>query len=214
MVLRLRQRAGCKISCAQTECSESIDRSAPACFHLVGLGSHLKPMMTENLITSEIEDLVNESEAAELRDLLPFTIGGHTFAVFTDQVDGTAESKPFAPLPRAPHAVVGVVCVRGRMLTVLDPAAVLNSQVLPWDQILPYVIVLRGEEQLGLVAESCRDTITISAADIERSSDGELSQDGFLIGLVRYAGEEMLILDSARLFGRAVRRRERRRRRI
>lgn len=169
-------------------------------------------MTTENPISSDIEGVVNESEAAELRDLLPFTIGGRTFAVFTDQVDGTAESKPFAALPRAPIAVVGVVCVRGRMLTVLDPLAVLNSQVLNWDQILPYVIVLRGDEQLGLVAESCRDTITISAGDIERSTEGE--EDGILIGLVRYAGEEMLILDSARLFGRAVRRRERRRRRI
>ncbi|HEY6046822.1 MAG TPA: chemotaxis protein CheW [Pyrinomonadaceae bacterium] len=177
-------------------------------------GSHAKYVMTENPITSEIDSLVNESEAAELRDLLPFTIGGRTFAVFTDQVDGTAESKPFAALPRAPRAVVGVVCVRGRMLTVLDPAAVLDSQALHWDQILPYVIVLRGDEQLGLVAESCRDTITISAADIERSREDEPSQDGFLIGLVRYAGEEMLILDSARLFARAVQRRERRRRRI
>src|SRR5678810_1171269 len=111
-------------------------------------------MTTENPIPSEIESLENESEAAELRDLLPFTIGGRTFAVFTDQVDGTAESKPFAALPRAPRTVVGVVCVRGRMLTVLDPAAVLDSQVLHWDQILPYVIVLRGDEQLGLVAES------------------------------------------------------------
>lgn len=171
-------------------------------------------MMTENPISSEIEVLAHENEAAELRDLLPFTSGGHTFAVFTDQVDGTAESKPYAVLPRAPAAVVGVVCVRGRMLTVLDPAAVLDSQVPQWDQILPYVIVLSGDEQLGLAAESCRDTITISAADIETPGDSEQSQDGFLIGLVRYAGEEMLILDSARLFGRAVRRRERRRRRI
>jgi purine-binding chemotaxis protein CheW len=172
-----------------------------------------KLMTTENPISSAIEGLVNESEAAELRDLLPFTIGGRTFALFTDQVDGTAENKPFATLPRAPAAVVGVVCVRGRMLTVLDPAAVLDSQVPQWAQILPYVIVLSGDEQLGLVAESCRDTITISAADIEMPGDSGQSQS-FLIGLVRYAGEEMLILDSARLFGRAVRRRERRRRRI
>ena len=170
--------------------------------------------MTEIPIPSEDELLVDESEAAELHDLLPFTIGARTFAVFTDQVDGTAESKPFAALPRAPQAVVGVVCVRGRMLTVLDPAAALDSQVPHWDQILPYVIVLRGDEQLGLAAESCRDTITISAADIESAGNGEPSQDRCLIGLVRYAGEEMLILDSSRLFGRAVRRRERRRRRI
>ena len=175
-------------------------------------------MATENSFTAETEGLTNEngSSAAdpELLDLLPFTIGSRTFAVFTEQVDGTAESKPFAALPRAPHAVVGVVCVRGRMLTVLDPTVILDAQIPQWEQTLPYVIVLRGDDQLGLVAETCRDTITISMADIERSSDDDEPQDDFTIGLVRYGGEEMLILDSARLFRRATQRRERRRRRF
>ena len=171
-------------------------------------------MATENPITSEIEALANENGDPQLQDLLPFTIGDRTFAVFTDQVDGTAESKPFAALPLAPNAVIGVVCVRGRMLTVLDPTVVLDSRVPAWEQTLPHVIVLRGDEQLGLVAETCRDTITISAADIERRPDNEQPQDDFMLGLVRYGGEEMLILDSNRLFSRAVQRRERRRRRF
>ena len=171
-------------------------------------------MATENPIKSDIEGLPSENRDPQLQDLLPFTIGERTFAVFTDQVDGTAEGKPFAPLPRAPQAVIGVVCVRGRMLTVLDPTVVLDSLLPQWEQTLPYVIVLRGDEQLGLVAETCRDTITISTADIERSVDSEQPQNDCMLGLVRYAGEEMLILDSARLFSRAVQRRERRRRRM
>ena len=174
-------------------------------------------MATEKPIAPEIESPTNEDDSAadpQLQDLLPFTIGDRTFAVFTEQVDGTAEAKPFAPLPRAPNAVIGVVCVRGRMLTVLDPTVVLDSGGPQWQQTLPYVIVLRGEEQLGLVAETCRDTITISTADIERANDGDQSQDDFVLGIVRYAGEEMLILDSTMLFSRAVQRRERRRRRF
>lgn len=148
--------------------------------------------------------------SAQLHDLLPFTISDRLFAVFTNQVDATAESKPFARLPRAPQAVVGVVCVRGRMLTVLDPAAALNETSKEWEQTLPYVLVLRGDDQLGLAAETCRDTITISAEDISHS---EISDDA-TVGIVRYAGEEILIIDAARLFNRAVQRRERRRRRF
>lgn len=173
--------------------------------------------MAEDPNTSPVDDLTQGNGASEddaqLHDLLPFTIGDRIYAVFTEQVDGTAEGKAFARLPHAPHAVIGVVCVRGRMLTVLDPAVVLNGEAARWEKTLPYVIVLRSDEQLGLVAETCRDTITISAADIERPADdappGELA-----LGLVRYAGEEMVILDSKRLFSRAVQRRERRRRRF
>jgi len=175
-------------------------------------------MATENPIALDIEGLAHENGSAgadpQLQDLLPFTIGDRTFAVFTEHVDGTAEGKPFAPLPRAPNAVIGVVCVRGRMLTVLDPTLVFEARVPNWQDSLPHVIVLRGDEQLGLVAETCRDTITISTSDIERPKETDQAGDDFVVGLVRYAGEEMSILDSTQLFRRAVQRRERRRRRI
>jgi purine-binding chemotaxis protein CheW len=151
------------------------------------------------------------ASSAQLHDLLPFGIADRLFAVFTDQVDATAEGKPFARLPRTPHAVVGVVCVRGRMLTVLDPAAALNEPTTEWEETLPYVLVLRGDDQLGLAAESCRDTITISTDDIELSTE---APDDAAVGVVRYAGEEILILNATRLFERAVPRKERRRRRF
>lgn len=162
---------------------------------------------------ANITEASTTETSAQLHDLLPFTIADRLFAVFTNQVDATAEGKPFARLPRAPHAVVGVVCVRGRMLTVLDPAAALNGPTKQWEQTLPYVLVLRGDDQLGLAAEACRDTITISAEDIFHVPDSA-GADGPVVGVVRYAGEEILILDATRLFDRAVQRRERRRRRF
>src|SRR2546428_11796775 len=126
----------------------------------------------------------------QLHDLVPFTAGERVFAVFADQVESTAEGKVPAPLPHAPPAVVGVVCVRGRMLTVLDPVALLTGESATWPKTLPSVIALRGEEQLGLAAESCRDTITVAVADIEtREPEGENLAD-LILGLVRYSGEE------------------------
>ena len=153
-------------------------------------------------------------DGAQLYDLLPFTIQDRVFGIFAEHVDATAEAKPFAPLPRTPDSIVGVVCVRGRMLTVLDSAAVLLKEQKRWDQPLPYVVVLRGDEQLALAAETCRDTITVSAEDIERASESEADVDDPVLGTVKHGGEEILVFDASRLFGRAVQRRERRRRRF
>ena len=154
------------------------------------------------------------AETAQLHDLLPFTIGDQTFAVFTNQIETTAEARPVAHLPRAPAAVVGVVCVRGHMITVLDAVAIGTGAVTHWPSVLPFVLVLRGNEQLGLVAETCRETITISAEDIEPAASGTESNPAPALGTVIYGGESMLILDAARLFRCAVQRRERRRRRF
>jgi len=154
-------------------------------------------------------------EEPQLYDLVPFVAGDRVFAVFADQVDGTADARIPAALPNAPATVLGVVCMRGHMLTVLDPIAVLTGETFGWPESLPVVIALRGDEQLALAAHSCRDTITIAAEDIQPSS--QINEDGFenaVLGIARYAGEEVTVLRVDRLFAAAVRRRERRRRRI
>lgn len=189
---------------------------AVPCFHQPAILT-VKLMATEKPIPKDkVSPVENGSSEADtqLHDLLPFTIGDQTFAVFTEQVDGTAEAKHFARLPRAPNAIIGVVCVRGRMLTVLDPTVVLGAEPSRWGKTLPTVIVLRGDEQIGLAAETCRDTITISAADIEQPTESASLSDDFSLGLVRYGGEKMVLLDSTRMFARAVQPRERRRRRF
>lgn len=155
------------------------------------------------------------TDEPQLHDLVPFVAGDKVFAVFADQVDGTAEARTPAPLPNAPPTVLGVVCMRGHMLTVLDPIAVLNGEAFSWPASLPAVIALRGDEQLALAAQSCRDTITIAAEDIK--PPGGTNHNDFesaILGIARYAGEEITVLKVDTLFAAAVRRKERRRRRI
>jgi chemotaxis signal transduction protein len=72
---------------------------------------------------SERLDMRAGATGDDERELLLLRAGAHTFAVFADETDGVAEGLRPAPLPNAPRAVVGVVCVRGRMRTLLDPLA-------------------------------------------------------------------------------------------
>ncbi len=124
----------------------------------------------------------------ELLDLFVFEAGSRIFAVPADQVDGTTEAR--------------------------DPTVLLTGQSLRWPRTLPCVIALRGDEQLALVAQSYRDKITIEEADLDRQSESGADATGLLLGRVRYAGEEILVLDVRHLFASVMRQRERRRRRF
>lgn len=154
----------------------------------------------------------SRQDESQLRDLFSFTAGGQTFAVFSEEVEGTADSKPLAPLPHAPRAVLGVVCVRGRMLTALDPWALSTGERLAWPAALPCVVALRGDEQLALAAESFGSTITVLESDVEKPS--EQPEHSAIIGISRYGGEEIHIFSASRLFFAAFQRHERRRRRF
>jgi chemotaxis signal transduction protein len=151
----------------------------------------------------------------QLRDLFLFIAGGRTFAVFSEEVDGTAEAKKPTPLPRAPASILGVVYARGRMLTLVDPAAVTSGEALTWTPLIPAIISLRGDEQLALAAESLGGAITVSSSDIaiaDGEAEAETSQA--IAGVLRHGGEEITILDPRELFNLAVQRKDRRRRRF
>jgi chemotaxis signal transduction protein len=158
----------------------------------------------------------NSIDAGEpqLRDLFLFTSGNRIFGVPADDVEGTAERKTATPVPHAPAPILGVVYARGRMLTVIDPRAIAGDDSPALMQLVPTIISLRGDEQLALAAESVAETITISSSDIEPTDSTDKEPIGAIAGILRHGGEEIIILDSARLFDAAVQRRDRRRRRL
>jgi chemotaxis signal transduction protein len=55
------------------------------------------------------------------REVFVLRAGARLFAVAAEEVEATAEGLTPAPLPFAPPSVVGVVSVRGRVRTALDP---------------------------------------------------------------------------------------------
>jgi chemotaxis signal transduction protein len=154
-------------------------------------------------------------DGAQLRDLVLFIAGGRTFAVFSEEVEGTAEEKKPAPLPRAPGSILGVVYARGRMLTVVDPAAVTSGEAVTWPAVIPAIISLRGDEQLALAAESVGEAITVLTSDISlANNEPESDLSPVVMGILRHGGEKITILNPSELFNVAVQRKDRRRRRF
>ena len=160
------------------------------------------------------EDRNADTPQDETRELLLLRAGARAFAVFADETDGVADALKPTPLPHAPRAVLGVVCVRGRMRTVLDPVALVcdNEEMgaAGAGSATPlFIVALRGDEQLALAAESDGGVVFVhddalappDAAD--RVSRGTFNHDG----------TRVFVLDPSRLFDAALRGTERRRRR-
>jgi chemotaxis signal transduction protein len=183
---------------------------------------------------SEREDMkagATGDDAREGRELLLLRAGAHTFAVFADEADGVAEGLHPAPLPHAPRAVVGIVCVRGRMRTLLDPLALVRPQEedqisdttggdangvdanvgnTSADHATPHLVVaLRGDEQLALAVEAIVGTVSVRADEF--AAPVHAAQP--LRATLEHEGERVYLLDPSRLFETAMQGTERRRRR-
>lgn len=177
--------------------------------------------MSAPVTTAKVESDREESPAASDQreanscELFVFEANGRAFAVPADEVSETAERKLSARLPHAPKSVLGVVCVRGRMLTVLDPLA-LVKEGYQWPDILPLIVALRGDEQLALAADRPGDIFQVHSDQLlgsVKKSSLETS-DSAIVGTINHGERAVLLLNSRQLFATATDTVERRRRRI
>lgn len=124
--------------------------------------------------------------------LLSFRVGSLLFGVDESKVATVADWRQPTPLPHAPPAVIGIVSLQGRMLTVLDLRKLIGA--VSTDNTPPQlVIALRGDEQLALAVDTVEGRI---------ESPGDTN------------GSPVEVLNVSELFPLAIQGRERRQRRF
>jgi chemotaxis signal transduction protein len=135
-------------------------------------------------------------------------------AIFAEDIAAIVPWQEPTPLPHAPTSVLGVVCIQGRMLTVLD-LAVLPAHEDTSDQqphnASEHIIALRGDEQLALAVDTVGETLELNAGD---SITKQGMKTRLVLGVLHREGAEITILNLKELFPAAIQGRERRRRRF
>ena len=172
--------------------------------------------MDEHKDTSPRPPVHAPEEAPGRRELLLMHRAGRAFAVYGEEADAAVEGRRPAPLPNAPRAVLGVVPVRGRMRTVIDPAAIAEptaeeeEEATTRDAATPaFVVTLRGDEQLALACERAERVEAAPAPDAGGDPPAPHVRATFSLGPLR-----VTLLDPSRLFEAAMRGTERRRHRL
>ena len=158
----------------------------------------------------ERDDGTTEREAG--RALLLLRAGGLAFALYAEECECVTPWAEPAPLPHAPAAILGVVPVRGRMRTVLDPARLSETPGLTQERrpaAHAFIASLTGDEQLALACESSEPS-ALDAGDYLSPPDAPAFPAR---GTFRRGGETVHLLDPSRLFEAAMSGTERRRQR-
>jgi chemotaxis signal transduction protein len=156
------------------------------------------------------------THARETRKLFVMRSGARVFAVYADEVEATAENLTPTPLPFAPPAVVGVVSLRGRIHTLIDPLRLFpdadaQTPAPPSTQTpARSVVALKGDEQLALAVEHVERTADFFDHEAHAA---DAASDGLVRRVIPHQATLITLLDPACLFDAAMRGTDRRRRR-
>lgn len=146
----------------------------------------------ESLAAENIEEIATDTVS-----MLRFRLGPEWYAVPVSDVREIFHDYVITPMPCVPRYVRGVVSVRGEILSVTDPAQLMQVGMVDLDgaTMPPAVVVVRGGlvtalvvDEIGDIAEVVSDAIEPPISTIDRAHaefiGGTIHDDGGLIGVL------------------------------
>src|ERR1019366_4009879 len=134
-------------------------------------------------------------EAGTRTEYLAFALGGETYAVPIAQLPEILKPPPITDVPRAPSPVLGVISVRGKLVTVIDLRRRLRLAEAPTDRRTRILLVESGGgEQMGLLVDEVHQVWRLAHEEIEAPGVLGGEQAVHIAGIGRPAGVDGAVL--------------------
>jgi purine-binding chemotaxis protein CheW len=138
-------------------------------------------------------------EAGRRTEYLAFVLAGETYAVQIAHVAEILRPPLVTEVPRAPSNVLGVISVRGKLVTVIDLRRRFHLVEAPLDRRSRVLLADVGTgEQIGLLVDEVQQVWRLAAEEIEASNVLGGEQPAHISGIgrpVESGGVILILLD-------------------
>lgn len=149
--------------------------------------------------TAEADEGVKET-AQEL-ELLSFRLGAEEYAVMVDEVREVLKRRELTEVPNTPEHILGVMSLRGTMLTVIDLGRRLGLAPAVQDERTRIIVVSSDEEDVGLLVDRVTGVLKVLADAIKPPPENVEQGAEFLRGIVRKDDRLVILLDLVKAVG-------------
>jgi purine-binding chemotaxis protein CheW len=134
-------------------------------------------------------------EAGRRIEYLAFVLAGETYAVQIAHIAEILRPPPITEVPRAPAMVLGVISVRGKLVSVIDLRRRFALAESPVDRKSRILLADVGKgEQLGLLVDEVQQVWRLALEEIEPSSVLGGEQPTHIAGIGRPTDSRATIL--------------------
>jgi purine-binding chemotaxis protein CheW len=135
-------------------------------------------------------------EGGKRTEYLAFMLAGETYAVKIAVVAEILKPPPITEVPRAARNVLGVISVRGKLVTVVDLRRRFRLVESPVDRKSRILLAEAGdEEQIGLLVDEVMQVYRLAENEIEPANVLGGDQPAHIAGIGRPPGALLILLD-------------------
>lgn len=122
-------------------------------------------------------------------EYLAFCLASDVYAAPVALIREIREPPPLTPVPRAPASIMGIVSVRGQLVTVIDLRRRLRLSEPPFSRRARILLADSSEgETLGLYVDEVLQVYRLSESEIEPATALGGDVAGYIAGIARPAG--------------------------
>lgn len=133
-----------------------------------------------------------------------FRLGDETYGIDVLQVQEVLRVTEISPVPGAPSYVLGIINLRGNVVTVIDGRARFGLPPKESDDQSRIVVVDADDKVVGLLVDSVSEVAYVSGSAIESAPNvGTDENSRFVSGVCNRDNELLILIDLERLLNSA-----------
>lgn len=149
--------------------------------------------------TTAANNSSEETENALLR-WVTFRLENEKYGINVMQVQEVLRVTEIAPVPGAPSYVLGIINLRGNVVTVIDTRLRFGLSTAEMDDSTRIVIIEADDQVVGILVDSVAEVVDLETSDIESSPNvGTEDSAKFIQGVASHDDELLILVDLNKL---------------
>ncbi|WP_394200771.1 chemotaxis protein CheW [Shewanella waksmanii] len=130
----------------------------------------------------------------EVLQWVTFRLDNETYGINVMQVQEVLRYTEIAPVPGAPHYVLGIINLRGNVVTVIDTRSRFGLMSSEVDDSTRIVIIEAEKQVIGILVDSVAEVVYLRGSEIDNAPNVGTEESAKFIQGVSNRDDELLIL--------------------
>ncbi len=142
----------------------------------------------------------NKSSDDPVLQWVTFRLDGETYGINVMQVQEVLRYTDIAPVPGAPIYVLGIINLRGNVVTVIDTCQRFGLPPIEVTDNTRIVIIEADSQVIGILVDSVAEVVYLRSSEIESAPNvGNDESAKFIQGVANRNGELLILVDLNKL---------------
>lgn len=139
---------------------------------------------------------INDEVSEKVDQWVTFCLANETYGIRVMQVQEVLKIPDIAPVPGSADFVVGIINLRGNVVTVVDTRHRFGLPPKELDDGSRIVVIETGNQIIGILVDSVAEVVELSRSDIESAPNvGNEESAKYIQGVSSQNGELLILVD-------------------